>query len=69
MSLSLLELVQKSLKGEALSFEQSHAFFSAVVKGDVEPVLLTALLVALKMRGETADEIAGAAAAMREAAT
>ena len=69
MSLSILELVQKSLKGEALSFEQSHAFFSAVVKGEVEPVLLTALLVALKMRGETADEIAGAAAAMRAAAT
>lgn len=69
MSQSILSLVQQSLKGEALSFEQSHAFFSAVVRGEVEPVLLTALLVALKMRGETADEIAGAAQAMREAAT
>lgn len=69
MSQSILELVQKSLKGDALSFEQSHDFFSAVVQGEVEPVLLTALLVALKMRGETADEIAGAAAAMRAAAT
>ena len=69
MSQSILALVQQSLKGEALSFEQSHRFFSAVVTGEVEPVLLTALLVALKMRGETADEIAGAAAAMRAAAT
>jgi anthranilate phosphoribosyltransferase len=69
MSQSILELVQQSLKGEALSFAQSNAFFSAVVQGEVEPVLLTALLVALKMRGETADEIAGAAAAMRAAAT
>lgn len=69
MSQPILALVQQSLKGEALSFEQSHAFFSAVVQGEVEPVLLTALLVALKMRGETAEEIAGAAAAMRAAAT
>ncbi|MDR7119391.1 anthranilate phosphoribosyltransferase [Rheinheimera soli] len=69
MSQPILALVQQSLKAEALSFEQSHAFFSAVVQGEVEPVLLTALLVALKMRGETADEIAGAAAAMRAAAT
>jgi len=69
MSPSILGLVQQSLKGETLSFEQSHSFFSAVIKGEVEPVLLTALLVALKMRGETADEIAGAAAAMRAAAT
>jgi anthranilate phosphoribosyltransferase len=66
---SILALVQQSLKGEPLSFAQSYDFFSAVVQGEVEPVLLTALLVALKMRGETATEIAGAAAAMRGAAT
>lgn len=68
-SAAILALVQQSLKGEPLSFAQSYLFFSAVVQGNVDPVLLTALLVALKMRGETADEIAGAAAAMREAAT
>jgi anthranilate phosphoribosyltransferase len=60
--------LQQVLSGKPLSREQSAHFFSAVVTGAVEPVLLSALLVALKMRGETADEIAGAAAALRQAA-
>ncbi|WP_372626510.1 anthranilate phosphoribosyltransferase [Arsukibacterium sp.] len=63
-----LKLVQQALSGEPLSQRQSTEFFSAVVAGEVTPVLLTALLVALKMRGETADEIAGAAKALRQAA-
>jgi len=65
----LLPLVQQSLRAEPFSAEQSYQFFSAVVQGQVEPVLLTAVLVALKMRGETAAEIAGAAKALRDAAT
>lgn len=60
--------VQQVLAGATLSQSQSESFFSAVVKGEMEPVLLTALLVALKMRGETAAEIAGAAKALRQAA-
>ncbi len=69
MTNTVLATVQHSLSGQALSFAQAEQFFTAVVKGEVEPVLLTALLVALKMRGETADEIAGAASALRAAAT
>ena len=69
MTDSLLQTVQLSLTGQPLSFLQTQQFFSAVIKGDVEPVHLTALLVALKMRGETAAEIAGAASALRDAAT
>lgn len=61
---SVLPLVQQVLNNKSLSREQSEQFFSAVVKGEVEPVLLTALLVALKVRGETADEITGAASAL-----
>lgn len=64
-----LATVQHSLTGQPLSFSQTKQFFAAVVNGDIDPVLLTALLVALKMRGETADEIAGAASALRAAAT
>lgn len=68
MTDSILATVQHSLSGKPLSFAQTEQFFSAVVSGDVDPILLTALLVALKMRGETADEIAGAASALRAAA-
>ena len=69
MTDTLLATVQHSLNGQPLSFHQAEQFFTAVVKGEVEPVHLTALLVALKMRGESADEIAGAASALRAAAT
>ena len=59
----LLPLVQHCLNGKSLSRAQAEQFFSAVVQGQVDPVLLTALLVALKVRGVTADEITGAAQA------
>ena len=38
----------------------------AVMDGEATPAQLAALLVALRMRGETVDELAGFAAAMRE---
>jgi len=57
------------LAGESLSQIQSESFFSAVAQGAVDPVLLSAVLIALKLKGETADEIAGAALAFRKAAT
>ena len=69
MTDNILSTVQLSLSGQPLSFSQAEQFFRAVVQGEVQPVHLTALLVALKMRGETADEIAGAASALRAAAT
>src|SRR5881409_4251191 len=37
-----------------------------VMEGDATPAQIGALLVALRMKGETADEIAGCAEAMRE---
>ena len=61
--------LQQLLSRESLSQQQSETFFSAVAQGEVEPVLLSAVLIALKLKGETADEIAGAALAFRKAAT
>ncbi|MDX1391217.1 MAG: anthranilate phosphoribosyltransferase [Rheinheimera sp.] len=68
MSDSIVNTVQHSLSGQQLSFAQTEQFFQAVAQGQVDAVHLTALLVALKMRGETAAEIAGAASAFRAAA-
>lgn len=56
------------LAGQSLSQAQSAEFFSAVACGEVDPVILSAVLIALKLKGETADEIAGAALAFRSAA-
>jgi anthranilate phosphoribosyltransferase len=56
------------MSGERLEREESAAIFDAVIRGEMSDVEIAAALVALKMRGETAEEIAGAAQALREGA-
>lgn len=57
------------LAQQALSESQSESFFAAVAAGEIDPIVLASVLTALKLRGETAGEIAGAAKAFRAAAT
>ena len=52
--------------GRSLTLEEARDAMGAVMDGDATPALLAALLVALRMRGETVDELAGFATAMRE---
>jgi anthranilate phosphoribosyltransferase len=52
--------------GGTLTLEEAHAAMGTVMDGEATPALLAALLVALRMRGETVDELAGFATAMRE---
>ena len=52
--------------GGTLSMDDAHAAMGAVMDGEATPAQLAALLVALRMRGETVEELAGFAAAMRE---
>jgi anthranilate phosphoribosyltransferase len=61
-------ILNKLLGGEKLAKEESVKLFDAVIKGELNDVEITAVLVALKLRGETAEEIAGAAQALREGA-
>lgn len=51
--------------GRSFDEAESGALFEAVLAGAVPPVLLGALLVAMRMRGETADELVGAARVLR----
>ncbi len=53
------------LARRALSADDAERAFGAVLDGDVSNVLAAAFLIALKMKGETGDEIAGCARAMR----
>ncbi|MCC2615262.1 anthranilate phosphoribosyltransferase [Aestuariibacter halophilus] len=55
--------------GHALSQSTTQALFGDVVKGNMSDIHLSALLTALKLRGESADDIAGAAQALIDAAT
>jgi anthranilate phosphoribosyltransferase len=53
--------------GGSLTEPESRAAFAAVMSGESTPAQLAALLVALRVKGETADEVAGAADALRGA--
>jgi len=54
--------------GDRLSREQSEILFDKIFAGELDQVQTAGLLVAMKMRKESANEIAGAAIAMRRAA-
>jgi anthranilate phosphoribosyltransferase len=54
------------LDGHALSRDQAHDAMHAIMLGDATPAQIAGFLVALRAKGETADEIAGCAEAMRE---
>lgn len=65
---NLQALFDRLYQGTALTREQMTQVFSAIIQGDMQPATMAGMLVALKMRGETIDEIAGAADALRQAA-
>ncbi len=64
------ELVRQALaavvEGRTLALAEARAAMGAVMDGEATPSQLAALLVALRMRGETTEELAGFAAAMRQ---
>ena len=55
--------------GRTLTLDEARGAMGSVMDGEATPALLAALLVALRMRGETVDELAGFATAMRERVT
>jgi len=52
---------------QSLSERHATEVFGAVMRGEATPVQIAALLIGLRVKGETAEEIAGAARALREA--
>lgn len=51
--------------GDSLSAAQAEEAFDIVMSGDATPAQMGAFLMALRVRGETVDEITGAARVMR----
>ena len=58
-------LLARLAAGERLSETDSAAAFDAMMSGDATPSQMGAFLMALRMRGETVEEITGAARTMR----
>jgi len=67
MSADFAQLLARLLTREPVGVEDVRSAFGAILAGTWTPVQVGAFAVALRMRGETADEIIGAALAMREA--
>ena len=61
-------LLAKLVDGRVLSSEEAHAFFAACLRGEPTPAQVAAAVTALRIRGETVEEIAAFATAMRDAA-
>lgn len=57
-------ILSRLISGERLERDESRTLFDAIIHGKLSDVAIAAALVALKMRGETADEVAGAAQAL-----
>jgi anthranilate phosphoribosyltransferase len=65
---NLVDAIRRAVAGDDLSAAEIREVFAAIMAGEATAAQIGALLVALRMKGETADEIAGAARAMREVA-
>jgi anthranilate phosphoribosyltransferase len=63
------EAIASLVEGQDLSFEQASGAMEALMSGQATPAQIGAFLTALRLKGETPDEIAGLAAVMRTYAT
>ena len=64
----LRPLLGRVAAGHALSESEAEAAFEIIMSGNATPSQIGAFLMALRVRGETVDEIAGAARIMRSKA-
>ena len=63
------DAIKKIVEKKDLNFDEAQAAMDEIMGGSVSPVLIASFLVGLRLKGETIDEIAGAARSMRNAAT
>lgn len=64
--MSLVPFLHRAAAGENLTFEQAYVAMSVLLEGRASDTAIAGFLVALRMKGETASELAGFARAMRE---
>lgn len=55
-------------RGESLTAEQTEQLFGELLRGEMDPIVLSSLLTAMKVKGESPSEIEGAARALIAAA-
>lgn len=60
------EAISKLLEGTQLERAEARAVMNEIMRGEATPAQIGGFLVALRSKGETADEITGCAEAMRD---
>jgi anthranilate phosphoribosyltransferase len=58
--------IAKVATGKPLSFDEAKQAFGIIMSGEATPSQVAGFLMALRVRGETVEEISGAVATMRE---
>ena len=61
----MIESLAKLVKCENLTEDEAASAFETIIRGDATPVQIAGFLVALRMKGETAEEITGFARTAR----
>jgi anthranilate phosphoribosyltransferase len=61
----ITDALSRLLDGHDLTREESRLVMDGIMRGEATPAQIGGFLVALRLKGETAEEIAGAAEAMR----
>jgi len=69
MTMDLKSLIGKAANGQALTREEARTAFDVLMSGEATPSQIGGFLMALRVRGETVDEITGAVEIMREKMT
>jgi anthranilate phosphoribosyltransferase len=67
--MDIKQAVEKVIRGDSLNFDESRGAAVEIMEGRATDAQIAALLVSLRMKGETPHEISGFALAMREKAT
>lgn len=68
-ALSIADALRRVVAMQPLSEPEAEAVATRMVQGDATPAQVAAVLIALRMKGETVDELSGFVTAMRAAAT
>jgi anthranilate phosphoribosyltransferase len=65
----VIEAIAKLVRCESLTEAEASAAFETIMRGDATPIQIAGFIVALRMKGETVDEITGFARTARAMAT
>ena len=62
----IVEATGKLIRGASLTYDEAASAMTEIMDGEPTPAQFGSFVTALRMKGETADEIAGMGAVMRQ---